>query len=61
SDERVTANAVTNTVRSVGTFFGGPISGVLFAAGLLSIPMLTGGFSKIVYDIAIFLSYRKRG
>ncbi|HVB12344.1 MAG TPA: MFS transporter, partial [Nitrososphaerales archaeon] len=40
SDERVTANAVTNTVRSVGTFFGGPISGVLFAAGLLSIPML---------------------
>ena len=61
SDERVTANAVTNTVRSMGTFFGGPVSGVLFAAGLSSIPMLTGGFSKIVYDVAIFLLYRRRG
>lgn len=61
SEERVTANAVTNTIRSIGTIFGGPISGILFAAGLLSIPMLTGGLSKVVYDISIFLSYRKRG
>ena len=60
SEERVTANAVTNTVRNVGSIFGGPISGVLFAAGLLSAPILAGAFTKVIYDIAVFLAYRKR-
>ncbi len=58
--ERVTANAVTNTVRNIGSIFGGPISGALISAGLLSAPILVGGFSKVIYDIAIFFSYRKR-
>lgn len=58
--ERVSANAVTNTVRSVSSVFGSPISGALLAINLVSTPILTGGISKILYDILIFLSYRQR-
>jgi MFS family permease len=60
SEDRVSANAITNTSRSVGSIFGGPISGALLSAGLISIPILSAGFSKIFYDIGIYLSYRKR-
>lgn len=57
--DRVRANATTNTFRSVGSLFGGPLSGVMFAAGLASLPIVTGGLSKICYDIAIYYSYRR--
>jgi MFS family permease len=60
SGERVTANAVTNTARSIASIFGAPISGALLSAGLFSIPMLSGALSKIAYDGAIFFSYRRR-
>jgi predicted MFS family arabinose efflux permease len=60
SEERVTANAVTNTSRSIASVFGSPISGLLLSAGLFSIPILFGGLSKIAYDVAIFFSYRRR-
>jgi MFS family permease len=60
SEDRVTANAVTNTARSISSIFGSPISGALLSAGLFSLPILLGGLSKIVYDTAIFFSYRKR-
>lgn len=55
----VRANATTNTFRSVGSLFGGPISGVLYAAGFASLPIMTAGVSKILYDVAIYLAYRK--
>jgi MFS family permease len=55
----VRANATTNTFRSVGSLFGGPVSGVLYAAGLASLPILTAGVSKILYDLAIYSSYRE--
>jgi MFS family permease len=60
SDERVSANAVTNTSRSIATIFGSPITGALLSAGFASIPIISGGVSKIAYDVAIFFSYRKR-
>jgi MFS family permease len=60
SGERVTANAATNTSRSVASIFGSPITGALLTAGMVSVPIITGGVSKIAYDIAIFLSYRRR-
>ncbi len=60
SQDRVRANAVTNAARSGASIFGGPISGALLTAGLFSFPILAGGVSKIVYDSAIFLTYRKR-
>jgi MFS family permease len=60
SRERVTANAVTNTSRSVANIFGSPITGALLTAGLFSVPIISGGLSKIAYDLAIFFSYRNR-
>lgn len=59
-DERVTANAITNTARSAASIFGSPITGALLSAGLYSIPIMSGALSKIFYDVSIFLSYRKR-
>jgi MFS family permease len=58
--DRVSANAITNTFRSVASLFGAPISGVALEMGFASLPLLAGGLSKIVYDFSIFASYRKR-
>lgn len=59
-EDRVSANAITNTFRSVGSLFGAPISGVALEMGFASLPLLAGGFSKIIYDFSMFASYRKR-
>ena len=59
--ERVPANAVTNTSRSLSGTLGGPLTAVMFMVGASSLPILTGGFSKIVYDVLVFHSYRKKG
>jgi MFS family permease len=59
-DERVSAFALTNAARSVSGFLGGPLNAVLLGYGLLSGLLYTGGFSKIVYDLAIYSVYRKR-
>jgi MFS family permease len=60
SEERVAAYALTNATRSGGAFVGGPFVSIFLASGFLSAPLLVGGFSKLVYDFAIFGSYRKR-
>src|SRR5487761_124765 len=59
NQERVSANAITNTSRSVASLFGSPISGAALAAGLISLPLLVGGSTKVIYDVAIFAHYRK--
>jgi MFS family permease len=56
--DRVAANAITNTFRSISSIFGSPISGFLLNVGLVSSPIIVGGLSKIVYDVSIFLSYK---
>jgi MFS family permease len=58
-EDRVRANATTNTFRSIGSLFGGPISGVMYSVGLIALPIVTAGVSKIAYDIAIYSSYRR--
>ncbi|MDV3244567.1 MAG: MFS transporter [Nitrososphaerales archaeon] len=58
--DRVTANAVTNTSRSVSSFLGGPVSAAMFAVGLISGPPILGGIAKVAYDFAIFGTYRER-
>ena len=60
-EERVPANAVTNTSRSLSGTLGGPLTAVMFMVGASSLPILTGGFSKILYDLLVFHSYRKKG
>jgi MFS family permease len=58
--DRVSANAITNTFRSLSSLFGAPISGVVLEVGFISVPLLAGGISKIIYDVSIFTSYRKQ-
>jgi MFS family permease len=58
--ERVPANAVTNTSRSLSGTLGGPLTAIMFSVGATSLPILTGGFSKILYDLLVFHSYRKK-
>ncbi len=58
--ERVPANAVTNTSRSLSGTLGGPLTAIMFTVGASSLPILTGGFSKILYDLLVFRSYRKK-
>jgi len=59
-DERVSANAVTNTFRSISSLPGSPIVGLALSSSLLYIPYIIGGGAKVLYDASIFLSYRKR-
>jgi hypothetical protein len=59
-EARVTANAVTNTARSVGAAFGGPASAALLGAGMVSGIIYAGGIPKLVYDALVYATYRKR-
>ncbi|GGP22225.1 MFS transporter [Thermocladium modestius] len=59
-EERVPAMAITNTARSLAALPGAPIAGSAIAVGLLGLPFLLSGSSKIAYDAAIYLSYRER-
>jgi MFS family permease len=58
--ERVPANAITNTSRSLSGTLGGPLTAIMFTIGASSLPILTGGFSKIIYDVLVFRFYRKK-
>jgi MFS family permease len=57
--ERVPANVVTNTSRIISNIFGSPITGELLSLGLVSVPLILAGVTKILYDTLIYQSYRK--
>jgi len=59
-DDRVSANAITNTFRSASAIIGAPIAGLALAQALFSLPFLVGGSSKVAYDLSIFAAYRKK-
>lgn len=59
-EERVSAFAVTNTVRSAGAFVGGPVAAGILGFGFVSGLIFAGGGSKIVYDLLTFAAYRKK-
>ncbi len=58
--ERVPANAITNTSRTLSGTLGGPLTALMFTVGASSLPILTGGFSKILYDLLVFHSYKNK-
>ncbi|TLY04305.1 MAG: MFS transporter [Thaumarchaeota archaeon] len=58
--DRVSANAITNTFRSVGSLPGAPLNGILLSIPLVSAPLLIAGSVKIVYDFLIYSGYSKR-
>lgn len=59
-NERVSANAVTNTFRSISSLPGSPLVGLALSSGILYIPYVIGGGTKMLYDASIFASYRRR-
>lgn len=57
--ERSAAAGVTGIARSVGAALGPMLSGAFLSLGLLSFPFFAAGTLKIVYDLALFRSFRQ--
>jgi MFS family permease len=58
-EERTAANAGTNTARNVAQSIGPFTSAGLIVALGLSAPFFLGGALKIVYDLAVFQTFRR--
>jgi MFS family permease len=59
SEDRAAAAAVTNTSRTVAQSSSPPFSTALMAAGSYAFPFVLGGGFKIVYDVLIYINFRK--
>ena len=57
--ERTTVVGITNTSRNVAQAISPSITGVIIQSLWLSAPFVIGGMLKIVYDIGIYLNFRK--
>jgi len=56
--ERTSALAVTGLTRNVGWAAGPPLAGLATAAWGMAAPLFCGAGLKIVYDLALFASFR---
>ncbi len=56
--ERSAAAGVTGISRTIGAAFAPVFSGMLLGTGLLYLPFLTAGSLKIIYDLALYRSFR---
>lgn len=57
-DERAAATGVTTTVRTAASAIGPVITGILLGASLFSVPFFLAGGLKLVYDLALYRSFR---
>ena len=57
--ERAAAASFTAVPRSLASAASPTLSGALLAAGLLSAPLVACGALKIVYDLALLISFRR--
>ena len=57
--ERPAAASFTAVPRSLASTLGPSLAGALFAAGLMSAPLVACGLLKIAYDLALFAEFRK--
>jgi len=57
-DERSAAAGVTSIARSIGAMFSPLVTGALLNAALLNWPFFLAGGLKIVYDLALYRSFR---
>jgi MFS family permease len=57
-DERSAASGVTTIARSVGAAIAPSLSGALLATSFISAPFFIAGGLKIVYDVALWMSFR---
>ena len=58
-DERPAAASFTAVPRSLASAIGPSLAGAMFAAGLMSAPLVACGLLKIAYDIALYAGFRK--
>jgi MFS family permease len=57
--QRSFAGGMTQQGKLIGTSLGPVLSGVLWSAGFLSLPFVLGGSLKIIYDLAIYLGFKR--
>jgi predicted MFS family arabinose efflux permease len=57
-DERSAASGVTAIARSVGAAISPSLAGLLLGASLISVPFFLCGGLKIVYDLALYSTFR---
>lgn len=58
-NERVAAAGITNTSRNVAQSISPSLAGAVIQGLSLSAPFVVGGLLKIVYDVGIFVNFRK--
>ncbi len=57
-DERSAASGITTIARSIGSAISPTLTGTLLGASLLNLPFYFCGGLKIVYDLALYYSFR---
>jgi len=57
--ERPAAASFTAVPRSLASAVGPSLAGALFAAGMMSAPLVACGVLKIAYDLALYAGFRK--
>ncbi len=58
-DERIAAAGITNTSRNIAQAVSPSLAGAIIQSLSLSAPFVVGGLLKIVYDIGIYVNFRK--
>jgi predicted MFS family arabinose efflux permease len=58
-EERTAASAFTNTARYVARPFGAVSAGAMLQGVALAAPFVAAGALKMVYDVAIYLTFRR--
>ncbi len=58
-DERIAAAGITNTSRNIAQAVSPSLAGAIIQSLSLSAPFVVGGLLKIVYDIGVYVSFRK--
>ncbi len=57
-DERSAASGITTIARSIGAAWSPALTGALLSASLLTAPFFLSGGLKIIYDLALWRSFR---
>ena len=58
-EERTAAAGITNTSRNISQAISPSLTGIIINVSTLSAPFIIGGLLKIVYDIALYVNFRK--
>jgi len=58
-EERPAAASFTAVPRSLAAGVGPTLTGAMFAAGVMAVPLVACGVLKIAYDLALFAAFRR--